>query len=100
MAQGNHKLSKPKKAAAAATTGKQRKAVKTSKMTKKGNAKTERDKGILAATKIINRKNERIIAAKALNAGTNFSLTDIAEKGKEAKKFWHVGFFPLPGIDG
>ena len=81
MAQGNHKLGKPKKVAA----GKQRKVVKIAKMTKKGNAKgVERNKGILAATKIINKKNERLIAAKALNAGTNFSLTDIATKGKDS----------------
>ena len=81
MAQGNHKLAKPKKVA----SGKQRKVVKVSKTTKKGNAKVERNKGILAATKIINKKNERLIAAKALNAGTNFSLTDIATKGKEGR---------------
>ena len=81
MAQGNHKLAKPKKVA----SGKQRKVVKVSKTTKKGNAKVERNKGILAATKIINKKNERLIAAKALNAGTNFSLTDIATKGKDGR---------------
>lgn len=81
MAQGNHKLAKPKKV----DSGKQRKVVKVSKTTKKGNAKVERNKGILAATKIINKKNERLIAAKALNAGTNFSLTDIATKGKEGR---------------
>ena len=81
MAQGNHKLAKPKKV----DSGKQRKVVKVSKTTKKGNAKVERNKGILAATKIINKKNERLIAAKALNAGTNFSLTDIATKGKDGR---------------
>ena len=88
MAQGNHKLAKPKKASPA----QQRKAVKTVKKTKKGNAKVERNKGILAATKIINRKNERLIAAKALNAGTNFSLSDIAEKGKEPRCVGYVFF--------
>mmetsp|Transcript_28477 Transcript_28477/g.81903 ORF Transcript_28477/g.81903 Transcript_28477/m.81903 type:complete len:111 (+) Transcript_28477:136-468(+) len=78
MAQGNHKLAKAKKSAGA----QKRKAVRTVKKTKKGNTKVERNQGMMAATKAINRKNERLIAAKAMNAGTNFSLTDISEKGK------------------
>jgi hypothetical protein len=76
MAQGNHKL----KAKTSSATS-QRKTVKTVRRTKKGNAKVERNKGVLAASKAINKKNERLIASKALNAGTQFSLTDIAEKG-------------------
>lgn len=78
MAQGSHKLGKATKSAGA----QKRKAVRTVKKTKKGNTKTERNNGILAATKAINKKNERLIASKALNAGANFSLTDIADKGK------------------
>ena len=78
MAQGNHKLGKAKKSGGS----QKRKTVKNTKKTKKGNTKVERNKGIIAATKAINRKNERIIAAKAMNAGTSFSLTDISEKGK------------------
>lgn len=78
MAQGNHKLGKAKKSAGA----EKRKTVKTVKKTKKGNSSLERNKGVLAATKAINKKNERLIASKALNSGANFSLGDISEKGK------------------
>ena len=78
MAQGNHKLGKAKKSPGA----QRRKASKSIKKTRKGNARTERNKAIIETTKAINRKNERLIAAKAMNAGTSFSLTDISEKGK------------------
>lgn len=42
----------------------------------------EHNKGIIAATKAINKKNERIIAAKACVGGTHFFLKDIVEKGQ------------------
>lgn len=87
MAQGSHNLGKAKKSAGS----QKRKAVKTVKKTKKGNTKAERNEGIVAATKAINRKNERLIAAKALNAGTMFSLTDIAEKGKNFPHKFRLG---------
>lgn len=77
MAQGNHKLAKAKKSRGA----QKRKTVKSVKKTKKGNAAVERNTGIIATTKAINRKNERFIASKALTAGTSFSLKDIAQKG-------------------
>ena len=79
MVQGSHKLGKSRKSGGS----QKRKSVKTVKKTKKGNAKVERNKAIIATTKAINRKNERIIAAKAMNAGTSFSLKDISTKGKE-----------------
>ena len=79
MAQGSHKLGKSRKSGGS----QKRKAVKTVKKTKKGNAKVERNKAIIATTKAINRKNERIIAAKAMNAGTSFSLKDISTKGEK-----------------
>lgn len=88
MAQGNHKLGKaggrggaPKRAKSAGA--KKRQTTKSKKMTRKGSAAIERNQGIVAATKAINRKNERIIAAKACTAGTNFYLKDIAEKGEK-----------------
>ena len=89
MAQGNHKLGKAKKSRGA----QRRKASKSIKKTRKGNARTERNKAIIETTKAINRKNERLIAAKAMNAGTSFSLTDISEKGK----WLHI--FSKPNLD-
>lgn len=86
MAQGSHKLGKAKKSAGS----QKRKSVKTVKKTKKGNGKMERNKSILATSKVINRKNERLIAAKAFNAGTTFALTDISKKGK----LWRITFVP------
>ena len=79
MAQGNHKLGKAKKSAGA----QKRKAVKAvKKKAKKGNPAVERNKSIIDTSKAINRKNERLIAAKASNAGTNFFLNDISTKGE------------------
>ena len=77
MAQGSHKLGKAKRSGGA----QKRKTVQKNKKAKKGNAKVERNKGIIAVSKAINRKNERIIASKAMNAGTSFSMKDISEKG-------------------
>lgn len=37
-------------------------------------------------SKEINRKNEKIVAAKAVASGQNFRLTDLAEKGKKEHK--------------
>jgi len=82
MAQGGGKFGKTgsrKKSA-----GSKRKNVsKVAKKKNKGSSKVEtKDKFIVAATKQINRKNERIIAAKATNAHTKFYLKDLTEKGK------------------
>jgi hypothetical protein len=82
MAQGNHKLGKAKKSGGA----QKRKVVKTVKKKQKGGSKLgENNSHTISATKSINRKNERIIAAKALNGGTAFYLKDIAEKGKQRR---------------
>lgn len=89
MAQGSHKLGKAKKSAGA----QKRKAVKAVKSTKKGNASVEKNKDIASTTKAINRKNERLIAAKALNSGVTFSLTDISEKGTSRSTFTAVVSF-------
>ena len=78
MAQGNHKLGKAKKSKGAT----KRKQVKTVKKARKGNASVEKNKAIAAVSKAINKKNERLVAAKAVNAGTSFFLNDIVEKGK------------------
>lgn len=81
MAQGNGKFGKTgsrKKSAGS----QRRKTVKVAKKRNKGSSKVEtKDKAIVAATKQINRKNERIIAAKATNAHTKFYLKDLTEKG-------------------
>ncbi len=81
MAQGSGKLGKAggrKKSAGS----QRRKTVKVAKKQNKGSSKVERkDKFIVAATKQINRKNERIIAAKATNAHTKFYLKDLTQKG-------------------
>mmetsp|Transcript_12526 Transcript_12526/g.13736 ORF Transcript_12526/g.13736 Transcript_12526/m.13736 type:complete len:123 (-) Transcript_12526:311-679(-) len=81
MAQGSGKLggSGGKKKSAGSQ---RRKTVKIRKKKGKGSSKVEsKDKGIVAATKQINRKNERIIAAKAASAHTKFYLKDLSEKG-------------------
>jgi Protein of unknown function (DUF2462) len=78
MAQGKHKLGKAKR-----SSGAKRKAVKVSKSAKKGSAHLENNKQTIETSKAINRKNERIVAAKACNAGsTNFFLKDIVDKGE------------------
>jgi hypothetical protein len=78
MAQGNHKLGKAKRSTGSQT----KKSVKNIKKAKKGNAKgPERNSAIRDTSKAINRKNERLIAAKALGAGSHFNLKDIATKG-------------------
>lgn len=82
MAQGNHKLGKKKKSGGA----QKRKAGNASKHKRKGGNKIENNKAKIATTKAINRKNERIVAAKALNGGTNFFLKDISERGKNESK--------------
>lgn len=78
MAQGNHKLAKSKKSAGA----QKKKGGKAVKLKRKGSAKIVDSRVDIATTKAINRKNERIVAAKALNGGANFSLKDIAERGQ------------------
>ena len=84
MAQGNHKLGKAKQSVGA----QKRKAVKTVKhKAKKGNATVVTDKRVVETTKAINRKNERLVAAKASTSGTHFFLKDIAEKGEQPTCF-------------
>ena len=81
MAQGGGKLGKT--GARKKSAGSQRrKNVRVAKKKNKGSSKVEtKDKAIVAATKQINRKNERIIAAKATNAHTKFYLSDLTQKG-------------------
>lgn len=82
MAQGSGKLGGGGKKKSAGSQ--RRKTVKIKKKKGKGSSKVEsKDKGIVAATKQINRKNERIIAAKAASAHTKFYLKDLSEKGKK-----------------
>jgi hypothetical protein len=83
MAQGSHNLGKTKKSGGS----QKRKGVKSVKKTRKGNAAHERSDGIIATTKAINRKNERLIAAQAINNGTRFNLNDIAQKGERNQIF-------------
>eukprot|EP00980_Cylindrotheca_fusiformis_P001522 scaffold346_cov116-Cylindrotheca_fusiformis.AAC.36 len=83
MAQGNHKLARSKKSAGA----QKKRGAKAVKIKRKGSSAIVDSKAQIATTKAINRKNERIVAAKALNGGTAFYLKDIAERGKsEAKR--------------
>ena len=59
-----------------------RKTVRVAKKRNKGSSMIEtKDRGIVAATKQINRKNERLIAAKATSAHTKFYLKDLSDKG-------------------
>jgi hypothetical protein len=79
MAQGNHNLGKSKKSGGA----QKKQGVKVKKYKqRKGSAKIIDSKVDIAVSKSINRKNERIVAAKAMNGGTNFFLKDIAERGQ------------------
>mmetsp|Transcript_17182 Transcript_17182/g.37588 ORF Transcript_17182/g.37588 Transcript_17182/m.37588 type:complete len:116 (+) Transcript_17182:150-497(+) len=82
MAQGSGKLGKS--GARKKSAGSQRRKINNgAKKKNKGSSKVEtRDKGIMEATKLINRKNERLIAAKAANAHTKFYLNDLSQKGK------------------
>lgn len=84
MVQGNGKFGKSSGGGRKKSGGSQRrKTVKLAKRKNKGSSKIEsKDKGIVAVTKQINRKNERIIAAKATSAHTKFYLSDLSEKGK------------------
>jgi hypothetical protein len=87
MAQGSLNKLKNSKIRKPSGGAQKRKAVKATKYAKrKGSASIENNKGIVAATKAINRKNERIVAAKACTAGSNFFLKDIAEKGERMKR--------------
>lgn len=78
MVQGNHKLGKSKKSSGS----QKKKGGKAVKHTRKGSSKIENNKAHIETTKAINKKNERLVAAKALNSGTNFFLKDIAERGQ------------------
>lgn len=97
MAQGNHKLGKAKRSGGS----QKRKTVKSVKKKRKGSAAIENNRGIVATTKAINSKNERIVAAKACNAGTNFFLKDISDKGELSSVcYYSVGFdfFATPHV--
>jgi hypothetical protein len=84
MVQGNAKVGKAKKSA-----GSQKHKVAVRKKVGKGpkacamikNNLQAKEEG--AATKQINRKNESLVAAKAVSVGTRFFLGDISEKGKK-----------------
>lgn len=86
MAQGSIKLGTKHKSAGA----QKRKAIKAKTQLKKGRkqyaqkeGKVESQRDEAETTKAINRKNEALVAAKAVNAGAKFFLGDIAEKGKK-----------------
>lgn len=93
MAQGNGKLGKAQKSKGSQKRKVVRKKTSLSKgrksfQTKKHNLQNnihiqaERD-----TTKAINRRNEIIVAAKAVSSGTRFFMKDVSEKGtKEMKK--------------
>lgn len=78
MVQGNRKLGKARKSSGSL----KKKGGKAVKHKRKGSSKIENNKAHIQTSKAINKKNERLVAAKALNSGTNFFLKDIAERGK------------------
>ncbi|KAL7557710.1 hypothetical protein ACA910_018504 [Epithemia clementina (nom. ined.)] len=90
MAQGSGKLGKAQK-----SKGSQKRKAIRKKTVSKGR-KSFQPKGLksdihlrseLDTTKAINKRNETIVAAKAVGSGTTFFLKDVAEKGnKEMKK--------------
>ena len=87
MAQGLAKLTKAKKSAGS----KKKQAVRSKTVLKKGRKSFQEKKArhILQSqteketTKAINRKNEALIAAKAVSVGTKFFLTDVTQKGQK-----------------
>jgi|UPI000581ABB2 hypothetical protein len=89
MAQGSAKLSKPKK-----SQGSQKRKTVKAKSVSKGRksfsakgSKTSSFKDEIDTSKAINRKNESIVAAKAVSVGTRFFMSDVSEKGtKEMNK--------------
>ena len=80
MAQGNHNKKSAKQKSGGSI---KRKQVKSIKKKRKGSSNIEKNRHIIATTKAINSKNERIVAAKACNNGTQFFLKDITAKGME-----------------
>lgn len=90
MAQGSGKLGKSKKSA-----GGQKKAVKSKKTLHKGrkqfSIKGKKKNSVavraeLDTTKAINKRNEALVAAKAVSVGTAFFLSDIKEAGQNEIK--------------
>ena len=86
MAQGSGKLGKANKSAGS----RKRKVVRAKSSLSKGRKNFNANKGRTnnaaarqekATTKAINRKNEALIAAKAVSVGTKFFLNDIKESG-------------------
>lgn len=85
MAQGSAKLASKKKSAGAL----RRKVVRKKTVTKgKKQFQNKRSPNLdqMETTKAINRRNEKMIAAKAVSAGTQFFLTDISDKGEKEMK--------------
>jgi hypothetical protein len=88
MAQGTGKLS-AKKAAKSKGALKHKAAkgvVNKGRLQKKSRRPDEAGRIQQETTKAINRKNERIVAAKAVSVGTKFFLSDVAEKGSNHVK--------------
>ena len=82
MAQGNGKLGKAGSRKKKSAGSQRRLTGRVAKKQNKGSSKIEsKNKFIVAATKQINQKNERLIAAKAINGHTKFYLKDLTEKG-------------------
>jgi hypothetical protein len=52
------------------------------KITRKGNNTNQHAKDDVDTTRTINKKNEVLVAAKAVSVGTKFFLNDIQAKGK------------------
>jgi len=62
---------------------------KKKQVLKKGRKQFKSKKGLddqIAVTKAINRKNEAVVAAKAVSVGTTFVLTDLAARGEDRKR--------------
>jgi hypothetical protein len=94
MAQGMKKMSGGGGRAVAKSKGSQKhKVVKAKsagvakgKLQKKPKRNVESSKIEHETTKAINRKNERLVAAKAVSVGTKFFMSDVAAKGENHVK--------------
>lgn len=89
MAQGNLKLKGSSKSQGA----KKRQTIRAKTLTAKGrkhySAKSHKASSIRAdqaVSKDIAKKNESLIAAKAISAGNRFFLNDVSEKGKKEQQ--------------
>lgn len=87
MAQGLSKVNKKQKSVGSQKRKVTRKAQSLSKGRKQFHAKGRKaNVEELDTTKAINRKNEALIAAKAVSNGAKFFLTDVKEKGVQEMK--------------